>query len=382
MHEELVSDRNKYKVIADLGQGGMANVYLAVARGPSGFNKLVVLKSLRSDFAVDPEFLGMFLEEARLAARLNHPHVVQTYEVGEYAGRPVIVMEYLEGQTLANVELRAQARLPLGLRLRVLLEALEGLHHAHELTDFAGRPLDLVHRDVSPQNIFITFDGHVKVLDFGIAKVVNSQVQTASGVIKGKVRYMSPEQMLGSPNVNRRADVYSVGVLLWEAATGKRMWQDQSDLQVLSSVARGSVPSPRELRPDLSPTLEAICTRALALSPADRYATALEMANALEGELERLGTGASNRQLGQLMRDLFCDVRARTRATIEAQLLEATTGGSTAARRPFRPISSISARGYRMSRRRATRPPPPCTVWRRVGGRAGPARPRGPPSVS
>src|SRR5260370_1330933 len=194
MHTRGHRDAGKYKLLAELGRGGMANVYLAVARGPSGFNKLVVLKSLRSDLAGDPELLSMFWEEARLAARLNHPHVVQTYEVGEYAGRPVIVMEYLEGQTLANVLQRAKGQMSLALHLRVIIDSLEGLHHAHELTDFAGKALGLVHRDMSPQNVFITFDGQVKVLDFGIAKVVNSQAQTSTGVLKGKVKYMAREQ--------------------------------------------------------------------------------------------------------------------------------------------------------------------------------------------
>ncbi len=326
MQPSPVKDPGKYRVIAELGQGGMANVYLAVARGPSGFNKLVVLKSLRADFAVDSELMAMFLEEARLAARLNHPHVVQTYEVGDYAGRPVIVMEYLEGQTLANVEMRAKARLPLTLRLRVLINALEGLHHAHELTDFSGKPLGLVHRDVSPQNIFITFDGQVKVLDFGIAKVVNSQVQTATGILKGKVRYMAPEQMLSSDNLDRRADIYAIGVMLWEAASGQRMWHGHSDMQVMTQVASGTVPPLRSINPEVSESLEALCMKALARDPNQRFSTALEMASALETELEGLGTGASIRQLGQLVRELFEDVRARTRATIEAQLLEAKSG--------------------------------------------------------
>src|SRR5260370_910736 len=191
-------DGGKYKLLAELGRGGMANVYLAVARGPSGFNKLVVLKCLRSDLASDTELLAMFLDEARLAARLNHPHVVQTYEVGEYVGRPVIVMEYLEGQVLSSLVQRAQSNnaLPLSLHLRVIIDALEGLHHAHELTDYDGKPLGLVHRDISPQNVFVTFDGHVKVLDFGIAKAATSQSQTATGILKGKVKYMAPEQML------------------------------------------------------------------------------------------------------------------------------------------------------------------------------------------
>jgi serine/threonine-protein kinase len=305
----------------------MANVYLAVARGPSGFNKLVVLKSLRSDLAGDPELLSMFLEEARLAARLNHPHVVQTYEVGDYAGRPVIVMEYLEGQTLGNVLQRAKGQMSLALHLRVIIDSLEGLHHAHELSDFAGKALGLVHRDMSPQNVFITFDGQVKVLDFGIAKVVNSQAQTSTGVLKGKVKYMAPEQMLGAP-LDRRADIYAVGAMIWEAATGQRMWQGQSDLHVMHKVANEGVVSPREVAPNVLPSLDAICMMALARNPDDRYGTALELSAALESVLAELGTGASNRSLGKLVRDLFEDARAQTRAIIEAQLLEVSNTDS------------------------------------------------------
>jgi eukaryotic-like serine/threonine-protein kinase len=316
-------DAGKYKLLAELGRGGMANVYLAVARGPSGFNKLVVLKCLRSDLASDQDLFAMFLDEARLAARLNHPHVVQTYEVGEYAGRPVIVMEYLEGQTLANLLQRAKGsnELALALHLRVIVDALEGLHHAHELADFAGKPLGLVHRDVSPQNVFVTFDGQVKVLDFGIAKAVNSQAQTSTGVLKGKVQYMAPEQMLGA-QVDRRADLYAVGVMAWEAATGQRMWKGQTDLYVMNKVANDGVPSPREVDPTVLPALEEIVMKALARDPDDRYATALELGAALEAVIDHLGTGASNRNLGKVVRDLFEDARTQTRSIIEAQLLD------------------------------------------------------------
>jgi serine/threonine protein kinase len=329
----------KYKLLAELGRGGMANVYLAVARGPSGFNKLVVLKCLRSDLADDKDLLTMFLEEARVAARLNHPHVVQTYEVGDYAGRPVIVMEYLEGQTLSNLVQRARAasRLPLALHLRVLVDALEGLHHAHELADFSGKRLDLVHRDVSPQNVFVTFDGQVKVLDFGIAKVVNSQAQTSTGILKGKIHYMAPEQMLCTP-VDRRADLYAAGVMTWEAATGKRMWKDFTDLQVMNKVTNDGAPSPREVDPTVSPALEGIIMKALARNPDDRYATALEFAGAIESFMEQTGTGASNRGLAKLMRELFEDARKETRAIIEAQLLEV---GSTDHSQPMIPPNLV-----------------------------------------
>jgi eukaryotic-like serine/threonine-protein kinase len=351
-HSDAGGKDGKYRLLAELGRGGMANVYLAVARGPSGFNKLVVLKCLRSDLADDKELLTMFLEETRVAARVNHPHVVQTYEVGDHAGRPVIVMEYLEGQTLSSLVQRAKAtsRLPLALHLRVLADALDGLHHAHELADFSGKRLDLVHRDVSPQNIFVTFDGQVKVLDFGIAKVANSQTQTSRGVLKGKIHYMAPEQMLCTP-VDRRADLYAAGVMAWEAATGKRMWKDFTELQLMNKVTNDGAPLPREVDPTVSPVLEAIIMKALARNPDDRYATALEFAGAIESFMEQTGTVASNRGLAKLMRELFEDARKETRAIIEAQLLEV---GSTES--PARDDERLTAS---TSRRRNHFQPPP-----------------------
>ena len=325
----VTKETGKYKLLAELGRGGMANVYLAVARGPSGFNKLVVLKCLRSDLSNDTELLAMFLDEARLAARLNHPHVVQTYEVGEYIGRPVIVMEYLEGQVLSSLVQRAQSThaLPLTLHLRIIIDALEGLHHAHELADYNGKPLGLVHRDISPQNIFVTFDGHVKVLDFGIAKAVTSQSQTATGILKGKVKYMAPEQILNL-ELDRRADIFAVGVLIWEAAAGRRMWKGASDIQVMNTVVNEGAQSLREANPNVSPELEAIVQKALARDPDQRYPTALELAGALELFIEHTGTGTSSRALGKVMRQLFDEERTRTRAIIEAQLQEAEGASS------------------------------------------------------
>ncbi len=223
--QRTASGDGRFRVIAEVGEGGMAKVYLAVARGFSGFNKLVVLKSLRSNLASDRACVDMFLHEARLAARLNHPNVVQTYEVIEEDGRPVMVMEYLEGQPLSQIAVRAQAdkRFTLSMRLHVLCDVLAGLHYAHELRDFDGTALDLVHRDVSPQNIFVTFEGQVKLLDFGIAKVVHTSApaETDAGVLKGKVLYMAPEQIAGEA-LDRRADIFAVGVMLWEALAGER----------------------------------------------------------------------------------------------------------------------------------------------------------------
>jgi eukaryotic-like serine/threonine-protein kinase len=207
----------RYQLITKLGHGGMARVLLMVARGRSGVSKLLVVKELLAEIKEDPEFLAMFLDEARLAARLNHPNVVQTYEVSEDGPTPVIVMEYLEGQSLAAVLNRiGRAQMPLQLHLHILLQALTGLHYAHELRDFDGTPLGVVHRDVSPQNIFVTYEGQVKLVDFGIAKASSSSGRTRTGVFKGKVAYASPEQTASS-TVDRRSDVFAVGVMRWRS---------------------------------------------------------------------------------------------------------------------------------------------------------------------
>src|SRR5215510_881712 len=190
----------KYHLVAEIARGGMGVVYLAMVQGPGGFNKLVVVKELKPELVEEPTFLTMFLDEARLAARLSHPNIVQTNEVGSDGNRCFMAMDYLDGRGLDRVRRRAHATgqdLSLPIHLRVICDMLAGLQYAHTLADFDGTPLAIVHRDVSPQNVFVTFDGHVKLLDFGIAKAVDSLHETRVGVLKGKVSYMSPEQARG-----------------------------------------------------------------------------------------------------------------------------------------------------------------------------------------
>ncbi|HEX6240152.1 MAG TPA: serine/threonine-protein kinase, partial [Polyangiales bacterium] len=211
-----------YNLLASLATGGMAKVYLALRAGPAGFNKLLVVKVLRDDGPGGVEDgLSMFWDEARLAAQLVHPNIVHTYEVGENQGEYFLAMEYLDGQSYRAVSKRAAGRGPLSLaeHLRILSESARGLHYAHQLKDFSGQPLGVVHRDVSPQNIFVTYDGQVKVLDFGIAKTRDAEHKTQVGVIKGKIDYMAPEQLRGS-ELDGRADVFALGVMLWEAISG------------------------------------------------------------------------------------------------------------------------------------------------------------------
>ncbi len=310
----------KYRVLALLGQGGTADVSLAALCGPSGFSKLVVLKSMKPSLKMEPEFARMFMTEARLAARLNHPNIVQTNEVFEFEGLPVIVMEYLEGQSLSNVRGRARgtSRFTLAMHLRVLADILDGLHYSHELTDYDGTPLEVVHRDVSPHNVFVTFDGQVKLLDFGIAKLAGVHSDTSTGVLKGKLRYMSPEQ-IAAEGVDRRSDVYSVGVMLWEAATGTHMWRGLSDAAVMNRILSGDFEKASGVKSDVSPELEHIIEKAMAPDPADRFASAAEMRAALDEYLAGMAQ-LHSREIGKAVAELFADVRRQTKQLVDEQL--------------------------------------------------------------
>ncbi|WP_438026850.1 serine/threonine protein kinase [Sorangium sp. So ce233] len=316
------NDWRKYRPIAEIGRGGMADVCLAVAQGPVGFNKLVVLKRARAELCADADILAMFLDEARLAARLNHPNVVQTYEVGDDGARFFIAMEYLDGQPLGAIRSRmGHDKVPLPLQVRVLCDALAGLHHAHELRDFDGTPIDVVHRDASPQNIFVTYDGVIKVVDFGIAKAADSLAETRTGTLKGKVSYMSPEQARGE-RVDRRSDVFSVGVILWEAIARRRMWKGYNDLAILGRLALGELPLLREEAStvDVDPELERICMKALAPALGARYATAAELQEDLERWLHEHHRNMTARHVGAIVASQFAEDRARLKLLVEEQL--------------------------------------------------------------
>jgi eukaryotic-like serine/threonine-protein kinase len=328
----------KYQLIAELGRGGMADVFLAVARGKAGlgFSKLVVIKRLREHLANDEDFVAMLVDEARIAARLNHPNVVQMLEIDEVGGEYFLAMEYLDGQPLRRILQRTEAITGFTKQMQyaVISDVLSGLHHAHELTDYDGTPLKVVHRDVTPHNVFITYDGQAKVVDFGIAKAVGRASETRHGIIKGKVPYMAPEQAAGQV-VDRRADIFSVGVMLWEIAVGKRLWQDVKEIDILRALIRGNIPSsPREADPSISPELDAICKKALAFKIEDRYATAADFQTDLDKVIVANGGRPAARDVGKVVSDAFADKREETKAIIEAQLakLRDTSGDS------FRPV--------------------------------------------
>ena len=310
---------NKYRILTELGEGGTAHVFLAIARGPSGFNKLVVLKALKRSLAGDDDFRRMFMNEARLSAGLNHPNIVQVNEVIEQDGLPVMVMQYLEGRPLLDIINRACDKLSLGMHLQIVCEALSGLHYSHELCDYDGTPLRVVHRDMTPHNVFVTFDGQVKLLDFGIAKLSGSAAETQEGVLKGKLRYMPPEQIMGDA-VDRRTDVYAVGVLLWEAATGTKMWRTLSEATIMNRVLEGQIPSPRTERPDIDADLERIIVKALQTDAALRYATAIELQSELESYMTERGLGSSSREIGSFISELYTDYRQETKKAVEEKL--------------------------------------------------------------
>jgi serine/threonine-protein kinase len=311
----------RHRILLELGEGGTAHVYLAVARGPGDFNKLVVLKVLRGDLVHNAEVRPLFLREARVAARLNHPHVVQTYEVLDEGESPVIIMEYLEGQPLSRILQRTtppEAALGLAGNLRVLVDALAGLHYAHEATDFDGTPFQLVHRDFSPHNIFVTYDGQTKVLDFGIAHTYG-QDRSLTGTIRGKVGYMAPEQMTGDA-VDRRTDIFAAGMILWQILTGTRPWKTLNDVAIMNQVLNGEIPSPRDVDPNVSENLDRLCMKALAQNRDDRFATAAVFQQELEDALATLGNPPSSREIGRRVGVLFDQERRDTKRVIQSRM--------------------------------------------------------------
>jgi serine/threonine protein kinase len=316
--EGLRAQLGDYRVVAEIGRGGMASVSLALVPDAAGGRRLLVLKQLQAELARDREFRAMFENEARLASRLHHPNVVETSDI--YADRDlcVLVMEFLDGQTLARIRQRGGqgATVPFSVHLRVLAEALAGLHYVHEFTDEKGTPLGIVHRDVSPSNIFVTYDGLTKVVDFGIAKATLHQAETRIGVLKGKLAYMSPE-VVRNEGLDRRSDIFSVGVMLWEAATGCRFWRGHDELSVFQHLLAGDLPiqSPGGLGRTSGEMLR-IAQRALSVDRAQRYATAEEMRLELEPLIAGLGKVAERPALEGYMEANFSADRQKIRAAV------------------------------------------------------------------
>lgn len=318
-----------YQILARIGVGSMGDVYLTTMDGPAGFSKLAVVKELqpelRSELIAASATFEKIQSEVRTAARLTHPNVVHTYGAHEEAGRLYLATEYIDGQPWSRVRdaLGQTGALPLDLRLQVLVEVLAGLHYAHELLDYDGTALNAVHCDVHPDHVFVTYDGHVKIVDFGLARTgpVESSVPdgTASAATQTPRVYFAPEQARGEA-FDRRADVFAVGVLLWEALAGKSFAGD-ADLPTLRERrARGDEPKIRDVAPDVPTTLAEICDRALALAPDDRFATAAELREALLAYLGRDMTDSDRAALGTSVVNGFSEERAHIHELIESHL--------------------------------------------------------------
>jgi serine/threonine protein kinase len=299
----------RYRVVDEIGVGGMASVHLARMDGPGGFQKWVAIKRIHPHLVEDEGFVHMFLDEARIAARISHPNVAQVFDLGKHEDTYWIAMEYLHGEPLREVMRRTEELgqpMPPEIACRVIADAAEGLHSAHELLGKNGEKLGLVHRDVTPHNLFVTYDGSTKVVDFGIAKFSSRMASTRAGTLKGKLAYMSPEQVAGE-QVDRRTDVFALGVVLWELTTGQRLFRMDSDLDTLAKVQECNVPRPTSVVKGYPIDLEKIVLKTLAKNKNERYKTARELSRALQALLMKRGLFIASDEVAGYTQSIFSD---------------------------------------------------------------------------
>ena len=289
--------------------GGMASIYLAKKHGVEGFEKHVVTKTILEHLSSNREFIDMFLDEARIAAKLNHPNIVQIFDLGKIDNIYFIAMEYIHGENWRGVQriLNKQGRLmPLQHVIKSLSQACEGLYYAHNFMEMNGQRMNIVHRDISPQNILLSFDGIIKIVDFGIAKAAGKMQHTRTGVLKGKYSYMSPEQVKGD-NIDHRSDLFSLGIILWELITGKKLFPQGNSMAVMRAVVENEIPPPTQYNPQCPGQLERVCLTMLEKDPDRRYQSASEIHVALENLLKDLGLISSPMHLSAFNRELFSD---------------------------------------------------------------------------
>jgi serine/threonine-protein kinase len=315
----------RYALLAKIATGGMAEIHLARQEGLKGFEKVVVIKKILNSFANDPEFVEMFLDEARIAAQLSHPNIVQIFDLGQEAGSYYIAMEYLAGESLANVVragAAARGPLPLTYAARLVANAAEGLAYAHTHRSVTGAPLEIVHRDISPQNLIVTYDGIVKVVDFGIAKAANRVSITEAGKLKGKLSYMSPEQARGD-KLDGGADIFSLAVVFYELVTKRRFAPVDDPVKMLAFLTTSITPMPRAraASPHVPAELDSIIARALERDRAKRYPTARAFQFALEEWLRTQDDSPGTAELGSYMQGLFAERIAARRRFLDAARL-------------------------------------------------------------
>ncbi|MDQ3299088.1 MAG: serine/threonine protein kinase, partial [Myxococcota bacterium] len=298
-----VAQLGKYELLRKLATGGMAEVYLARTSGLGGFERLVVVKRILPSLAANRDYVERFLDEARIAATLYHRNIVQVFDVGRAGDDYFLAMEYLEGADLrALTDAVDPHGVPLPHALQVVLGICAGLHYAHERTSSDGRALGIVHRDLTPHNVFVTFDGEVKIIDFGIVKAADRLGATRHSTMKGKLRYMSPEQIRTQP-LDRRSDLFALGILLWELTTGRRLYTAESDFELMKQIIETEAPLPSTVCTGYPAELESIVMRALARDVNARFTTAQELHDVLESFAARAGLSTTPAVLGRFMRD-------------------------------------------------------------------------------
>ncbi|HEY4104561.1 MAG TPA: serine/threonine-protein kinase [Polyangiaceae bacterium] len=315
----------RYALFDQIAQGGMATVHLGRLVGPIGFSKIVAIKQMHESAARNPDFVAMFLDEARLSGRVQHPNVVATFDVIASGGEAFLVMEYVHGESLSALLRATRARgerLAPAFAVHIMCDVLAGLHAAHEATDEHGDPLKLIHRDVSPQNIMVGVDGVARVLDFGIAKAAGRLQETQTGQLKGKLGYMAPEQLLGRP-LDRRVDIFAAGICLWEAISGRKMFDADNSGQLMYQVLETDIPALSAIA-DVSPALSRAAESAISRDPNERFATARDFAREIEQSTELV----SPRQIGDWVTSLSGEALSRRferLRAIEATPLTTTT---------------------------------------------------------
>src|ERR671936_1747118 len=348
----------KYKLVRLIASGGMAEVYLARQAGAAGFEKLVCLKRILPHLARDRQFVEMFLNEARLAARLDHPNIVSIFDLGEANGNYFIAMEFIDGPSLRAVAKRAHERgerLPIAEVVKIVSMAAAGLHYAHDLAGPDGNPLGLVHRDISPDNILVHRNGMAKVVDFGIAKAANSAGMTRTGTLKGKVAYMPPEQLRGEA-LDRRVDVFALGVVLYELLGGKRPWEGDSEVSLIGRIMTEDPQPLSTLRPDAPPGLVAVVERSLAKDRQARYASCHDLQADLEALLVSLGQTITAARISDFAKAYAEPVEPPDESTGAAmQALEAEMNGTGS----VRPVAPRRAQPREPRTVLLPQPPPP-----------------------
>jgi len=312
---------DRYELVGELASGGMATVFLARLTGVGGFQRFVAMKRLHPHLANEKEFVEMFLDEARIAARIHHPNVVPILEVGASPVGYYLVMEYIEGDTLARLLARAAQRgkrLPVPIALRIALDTLSGLHAAHELRDDSGSPINLVHRDVSPQNVLVGVDGIARITDFGVARAASRLTATRVGQLKGKIAYMAPEQAAGEESLDRRADVFAAGIVIWEALAAKRLFKAENEAATLSRVMSEPVAPLSVIVPGLSVQLSNVVMRALERDPNRRFATCAQFGDALEAAATGKERIATPRELAAYVTEVLGEEVSAQRDAVRA----------------------------------------------------------------